>query len=44
MTDENTITLEDGISLIRFARDNIEFFLKNDRRIPIPDDWLFLGS
>lgn len=38
MTDENAFTLEDGISLIRFARDNIEFFLKNDRRIPVPDD------
>ncbi len=38
MTDENSFTLEDGISLIRFARENIEFFLKNDRRIPVPDD------
>jgi len=37
MSDEDKFSLEDGTLLIKFARDNIEFFLKNNRKIPIPD-------
>ncbi|MCK4380847.1 MAG: TIGR00296 family protein [Candidatus Lokiarchaeota archaeon] len=37
MSDEHKFSLEEGTILIRFARDNIEFFLKNNRKIPIPD-------
>lgn len=36
MSEEGKFLLEDGKTLITFARDNIEFFLKNKRRIPIP--------
>lgn len=36
MSDDE-FSLEEGTMLINFARDNIEFFLKNDRRIPIPN-------
>jgi hypothetical protein len=35
MADEEKFTLEEGEILIKFARDNIEFFLKNDRKIPV---------
>ena len=38
MPDEETFTLEDGIKLIKFARENIESYLKNNRRIIVPDD------
>lgn len=34
---EDEFSVEEGTMLINFARDNIEFFLKNDRRIPIPN-------
>ena len=37
MSEEEHFTLEEGTLLVRFARENIEFFLKNNRRIPIPD-------
>lgn len=37
MSDEDKFSLEVGTVLIRFARDNIEFFLKNNRKIPIQD-------
>ncbi|MFX1552380.1 MAG: TIGR00296 family protein [Promethearchaeota archaeon] len=37
MSNENEFSLEEGIILIKFARENIEFFLKNNRRIPIPE-------
>ncbi len=37
MSYENEFSLEEGIMLIKFARENIEFFLKNNRRIPIPE-------
>jgi len=37
MPDEDEFTLEEGKILIKFARENIEFFLKNNRRIPVPD-------
>jgi len=36
MSDDE-FSVEEGTMLINFARDNIEFFLKNDRRIPIPN-------
>ena len=36
MTDEDYFSIEEGTMLIKFARENIEFFLTNDRRIPIP--------
>ena len=38
MSNDEKFTLEDGSSLIRFARDNIEFFLQNDRKLVIPDE------
>ena len=37
MSYEDKFSLEDGEALINFARENIEFFLKNDRKIPIPE-------
>ncbi|MFX1417924.1 MAG: TIGR00296 family protein [Promethearchaeota archaeon] len=37
MTNKDEFTLEEGKLLIKFARENIEFFLKNNRRIPVPD-------
>ncbi|MHA1985895.1 MAG: TIGR00296 family protein [Promethearchaeota archaeon] len=37
MTDEEKFTLEDGEKLIKFARENIEFFLQNDRKIPVDE-------
>lgn len=37
MPYDNEFTLEDGKLLIKFARENIEFYLRNNRRIPIPD-------
>ncbi|NHJ20531.1 MAG: TIGR00296 family protein [Candidatus Lokiarchaeota archaeon] len=38
MIENDLFSLEDGRTLIKFARDNIEFFLKNSKRITIPDD------
>ncbi len=38
MADEEKFTLEDGEMLIKFARDNIEFFLKNNRKIPVTEE------
>ncbi len=38
MSDKEIFTLEEGKALIKFARDNIEHFLKNSKRILIPDD------
>ncbi|MFW9826960.1 MAG: TIGR00296 family protein [Candidatus Thorarchaeota archaeon] len=37
MPNDNELSLEDGELLIKFARENIEFYLKHNRRIPIPD-------
>lgn len=37
MSYEDEFILEEGKMLIKFARENIEFFLKNNRRIPIPE-------
>ena len=38
MIKNDLFSLEDGRTLIKFARNNIEFFLKNSKRITIPDD------
>jgi uncharacterized protein (TIGR00296 family) len=38
MTEEEKFTLEDGETLIKFARENIELFLKENRRIPVPEE------
>ncbi len=38
MSEEDKFSLEDGKLLIRFARENIENFLKNNRRILVPED------
>jgi uncharacterized protein (TIGR00296 family) len=38
MKVEDMFSLEDGIVLIRFARENIEFYLKNNKKMPIPND------
>lgn len=38
MSYEEKFSLEDGQVLVKFARENIEFFLKNDRVIPVPED------
>ena len=38
MIDNEIFTLEDGKDLIKFARENIEYFLQNSKRLIIPDD------
>ncbi len=38
MSDEERFSKEDGKALIKFARENIEYFLQNDKRIGVPDD------
>ncbi|MFX1306540.1 MAG: TIGR00296 family protein [Promethearchaeota archaeon] len=37
MSDDDKFSLEEGKLLIKFTRDNIEYFLKNNRPIPIPN-------
>jgi uncharacterized protein (TIGR00296 family) len=37
MADKETFTVADGKELILFARENIEFFLKNNKRMAVPD-------
>ncbi|MFX0028986.1 MAG: TIGR00296 family protein [Candidatus Hermodarchaeota archaeon] len=37
MTYKEKISLEDGEVLVKFARENIEFFLRNNRVIPISE-------
>ncbi len=37
MPSEEEFSLEEGITLLNFTRENIEFYLKNNRRILIPD-------
>jgi len=37
MSEEEQFSLEDGKLLVKFARENIEYYLKNDRKIIIPD-------
>ncbi len=36
MENKNDFTVEDGHILINFARENIEYFLKNDTKIVVP--------
>ena len=36
MSEEEKFTLEEGTTLLTFARENIEFYLNNNRKIPIP--------
>ncbi len=38
MSENDNFSLEDGTILIKFARDNIQYYLENDRRIPIPEE------
>ncbi|TFF84372.1 MAG: TIGR00296 family protein [Promethearchaeota archaeon] len=38
MTEKEKFSLEDGRLLINFARDNIEYYLENNRRIPITEE------
>lgn len=38
MNEKGKFSLEDGNLLIKFARDNIEYYLKNNRRIPISEE------
>lgn len=38
MSEKDIFSLEDGNLLIKFARDNIEYYLEHNRRIPIPDE------
>lgn len=37
MSENEKFTLEEGTELIRFARQNIEHFLKNSQKMPVPD-------
>ncbi|MFX1311287.1 MAG: TIGR00296 family protein [Promethearchaeota archaeon] len=38
MTNNDEFSLEEGRILIEFARNNIEFFLTNSRRMPVPEE------
>ncbi len=38
MSNNDEFSLEEGRILIEFARKNIEFFLENNRRIPVPEE------
>ncbi|MBD3341370.1 MAG: TIGR00296 family protein [Candidatus Lokiarchaeota archaeon] len=38
MTEGELFTIEDGRKLIKFARENIEYYLKNNRRMPVPKE------
>ncbi len=38
MTDKELFTLDDGTALIKFARENIEFYLSNSKETIVPDD------
>lgn len=38
MSNEEKFNVEDGKMLIKFARENIEYFLKNSRRIIVPEE------
>ncbi|MFX0002731.1 MAG: TIGR00296 family protein [Promethearchaeota archaeon] len=37
MPNEHEFSLEEGKILIKFTRENIEFYLKDNKRMPIPD-------
>ena len=38
MLNQDEFSLEEGKMLIKFTRENIEFYLKNNKRMPIPDN------
>ena len=38
MSDNDKFSIEDGRLLIAFIRENIEYFLKNNRKMPIPPE------
>ena len=38
MTEKEKFSIEDGNLLIKFARDNIEYYLEHNRRILIPEE------
>ena len=38
MSNNDEFSIEDGRILIEFARNNIEYFLEHNRRIPVPED------
>ncbi|MGQ4872660.1 MAG: TIGR00296 family protein [Promethearchaeia archaeon] len=38
MSEEEIFTEEDGKLIVRFARENIEYFLKTNRRMIVPDE------
>ena len=38
MAEKELFTLEDGSALIKFARENIEYYLENNKRIVVPED------
>jgi uncharacterized protein (TIGR00296 family) len=38
MTDEEEFTIEEGEMLVNFARENIEYFLQNDRKLPVSEE------
>jgi len=38
MTEKELFTLEEGEALIKFARENIEYYLENNKRIIVLDD------
>jgi uncharacterized protein (TIGR00296 family) len=38
MPNEEEFSQEEGKILIKFARENIEYYLRNSRRIPVPDN------
>ncbi|MFX1411139.1 MAG: TIGR00296 family protein, partial [Promethearchaeota archaeon] len=38
MSEDKEFNVEDGKLLIKFARENIENYLKNDRKILVPDE------
>jgi len=38
MSDEEKFSIEEGKMLINFARENIDYFLRNDRRMIVPEE------
>lgn len=38
MSDEEKFSVEEGKTLINFARENIEHYLKNNKRIGVPEE------
>ena len=38
MSEEEKFSVEEGKTLINFARENIEYYLKNDKKIGVPEE------